>query len=78
MDLFGQFSIDNASHFTVKLIIFLVSIGYVIFTLLMSRQIGLMNRVLNTPTEKLFGIISSLFILGGVVISVLTFLSLFG
>jgi glucan phosphoethanolaminetransferase (alkaline phosphatase superfamily) len=77
MDLIQNLTVDTASYFTVKLIIFLVAVGYVFFALLMNRQISLMNRVLNTPVEKLFSLITVVFIFSGLAIAVLTFISLF-
>lgn len=76
MDLLNQFSVSGASYFTVKLIIFLIAVGYTIFTLVMGRQVQLMNRVLITPTRKVFSLIALLFTLSGVAISVLTFIAL--
>jgi hypothetical protein len=77
MELLSNFNVDNAIYFAIQLIFALAAFGFLIFSLLVSRQIQLMNRVLTTKFAPIFQLIGLLFILSSGAVFVLTTLALF-
>lgn len=69
MDIFQSFNVNSASYFAIKLIFFLLSVGFFFFTLIVSRQVQLMNRVLKTPYSGVIKLISGIFIIASVVVA---------
>jgi Family of unknown function (DUF5657) len=77
MDLISNFNVSNATYFTIQLVFALVAFGFFVFSLLVSRQIQLMNRVLTTKLAPMFQFIGLMFVLASLTVFVLTILALF-
>ncbi len=78
MDLLQNFSFDNASFLLVRVITIFAAFCFLIFSLIVSRQVQLMNRVLTTKLAPVFQTISVIFIFGAGAILLLSVLSLLG
>lgn len=63
MEFVQEFNLDNVTYFTIQLIVAFAALGFFVFSLFVSRQIQLMNRVLTTRLAGSFQFIGLLFIL---------------
>jgi len=77
MELLQGFDLNNFSYLVVQLIVALAAFGFFVFTLFVSRQVQLMNRVLTTRIAGTFQFIGLLFIIGSGVIFAFSILALF-
>lgn len=76
MEFLQDFDINNVTYFTVQLIVALAALGFLVFSLFVSRQVQLMNRVLTTRLAGTFQLIGFLFVLGSGAILVFSVLAL--
>lgn len=72
----GQGSLVGVGIIGLKIFVFIMAVLYLIYTLILSRRIRIMNQNLKTSYEKSFLRISRLHILGAIIAIVLAILSI--
>lgn len=77
MDIFQSFAFNTAFYFMFKLLFCVITLGLVIFTFLVSRQVQLMNRVLHTSFSALFSIVGLGITLAALGVLIMSGISLF-